>query len=534
MILKECSAMKFSHLYQYMLVTIFCASSALGDSRPNIVLIISDDMGYSDLGCYGGEIETPALDSIAADGLRFTNYYVNNMCWPTRASLMTSLYPKTALPYKGSAAGGLHPHAVTLPQTLAAAGYCTFMSGKWHLSNSGKPDGPNAPHHRGFDQFYGTIHGASDFFAPADLQLNGKSMRHQWNGKEDYYYTDAITDQALGFLEQRDQEKPFFLYVAYTSAHWPLHAKPEDIAHYQGRYELGWDALRRQRHARMKELGVVDPRWELSPRHPLVPAWEDAEENLWQQRRMEVYAAQVTCMDRNIGRITDYLRDAGITDNTMVVYQHDNGGCHVEYGEMRKGSWSRDFTTDGKKTPIKPGNVPGLMPGSQATFQSYGYGWANASNTPFRLFKQYDHEGGTHSPLIISWPDGMAKKRTGKLAGEICHVIDMMPTLLDIAGVNFSEQQPVPFEGRSFAPVLQGKRIPEHAEIFWGHAHGKAVLQGDWKLVAAEREPWELYDLSEDGTELHDLASEMPEKLNELKKLHAAWTKRTTLNLETK
>ena len=279
--MKESRAMKFSRLYRYMLVTLFCASSTFGASRPNIVLIISDDMGYSDLGCYGGEIETPALDAVAAGGLRFTNYYVNNMCWPTRASLMTSLYPKTALPYKGSANGGLHPHAVTLPQTLTAAGYSTFMSGKWHLSNSGKPDGPNAPHHRGFDQFYGTIHGASDFFAPADLQLNGKSMRHQWDGKEDYYYTDAITDQALGFLEQRDQEKPFFLYVAYTSAHWPLHAKPEDIAHYQGRYELGWDALRRQRHARMKELGVVDPRWELSPRHPLVPAWEDAEVNLW-------------------------------------------------------------------------------------------------------------------------------------------------------------------------------------------------------------------------------------------------------------
>jgi arylsulfatase A-like enzyme len=272
----------------------------------------------------------------------------------------------------------------------------------------------------------------------------------------------------------------------------------------------------------------------LSPRHPLVPAWEDAEENLWQQRRMEVYAAQVTCMDRNIGRITDYLLDAGSTDNTMVVYQHDNGGCHVEYGKMRKGSWSRDFTTDGKKTPIKPGNVPGLMPGSQATFQSYGYGWANASNTPFRLFKQYDHEGGTHSPLIISWPAGMAKKRKGKLAGEVCHVIDIMPTLLDIAGVNFSEQQSLPFEGRSFAPVLQGKRISEHAEIFWGHAHGKAVLQGDWKLVSADRAPWELYHLSEDGTELHDLAREMPEKLNVLKTLHAAWVKRTNLNLETK
>ena len=406
------------------------------------------------------------------------------------------------------------------------------MSGKWHLSDAAKPDGPNAPHHRGFDQFYGTIHGASDFFAPADLQLNGKNMRKQWDEKGDYYYTDAITDQALGFLEQRDQEKPFFLYIAYTSAHWPLHAKPEDIAHYQGRYQLGWDALRRQRHARMKELGVVNSLWKLSPRHPQVPAWEDVKDRLWQQRRMEVYAAQVTCMDRNIGRITDYLYSTEITDNTVVIYQHDNGGCHVEYGKMRKGSWSRDFTTDGNKTPIKSGNVPGLMPGSQTTFQSYGYAWANSSNTPFRLFKQYDHEGGTHSPLIINWPTGMAKERKVKLAEEVCHVIDIMPTLLDIAGVKCSEQHSLPLEGQSFAPILQGKRISEHAAIFWGHNHGKAVLQGDWKLVSADRAPWELYHLSEDGTELHDLASAMPEKLNELRKLHTAWVKRTNLNLE--
>ncbi|MCH1409578.1 MAG: sulfatase-like hydrolase/transferase, partial [Verrucomicrobiales bacterium] len=261
-----------------------------GNAAPNIVFIISDDMGYSDLGCYGGEIETPHLDALAEKGLRFTNYYVNNMCWPTRASLMTGLYPRTALPKNGSADGGLHPEATTLPAALRAAGYQTWMSGKWHLSSAGEPDGPNAPHHRGFDQFYGTIHGASDFFAPSDLQWNGKDRTEEWQGKSDYYYTDVTTDYALRFLKEGDEEKPFFLYLAYTAAHWPLHAHPEDIAHYEGRYEKGWDELRLERHRRMKELGVVDPSWKLSPRHPDVPAWEDAENKDWQQRRMEVYA----------------------------------------------------------------------------------------------------------------------------------------------------------------------------------------------------------------------------------------------------
>ena len=496
-------------------------------SQPNIVFIISDDMGYSDLGCYGGEIETPVLDGLASQGLRFTNYYVNNMCWPTRASLMTSLYPLAALPSGGSATDGLHPQATTLPEALRNVGYSTFMSGKWHLSNSKKPDGPNAPHHRGFDQFYGTIEGASDFFAPADLQLNGKSMTHEWEGRDDYYYTDAITDHALEFLSDRDEGKPFFLYMAYTAAHWPLHAKPEDIAAYQGRYHMGWDTLRKQRHARMKELGVVDPQWALSPRHDNVPAWPDAKYPLWHERRMEVYAAQVTCMDRNIGRIKDYLKQEELLDNTIVIYQHDNGGCHVEYLPTRTGSWTRPKTTDGKERPIKPGNIPNLMPGGQETFQSYGYGWANASNTPFRLFKQFDHEGGTRSPLIISWPRGIASELSGQLVGEVCHVIDIFPTLLDLVGAEMVEQQPIPMEGRSLAPALQGKDVKPHEALFWAHNKGSAVWSAGWKLVSPNRgQQWELYHLPSDGTELHDLSLRQPAKARELQQLHKDWLAR--------
>jgi arylsulfatase len=514
------------------IILLAMAHSLLGAAPPHIVHIISDDMGYSDLGCYGGEIETPHLDSLAKGGIRFTNFYVNNMCWPTRASLMTGLYPKTALHKNGSAEGGLHPASTTLPQALRAAGYTTLMSGKWHLSNANEPDGPNAPHHRGFDHFYGTIYGASDFFAPVDVQLDGKSMAHEWKDNPDYYYTDALTDHAIAFLEERPKEKPFFLYLAYTAAHWPLHAQPADIAAYRGRYAMGWDKLREQRHARMKARGVVNPAWKLSGRSPEVPAWEKADNKAWQERRMEVYAAQVTSMDRNIGRVIRYLKDTGNFDNTLIIYHQDNGGCHVEYTTKRTGSWSRDFTTDGKKNPVQSGNIPGLMPGPQRTFQSYGYGWANASNTPFRRFKQYDHEGGTRSPLIVSWPRVIDGPSAGGLAGQLCSVIDLLPTLLEAASTPALQQKPLALEGRSFLPVIRGRpgeRRP-HEALYWAHAKGRAVRAGDWKLVAATKSPWELYNLAEDGTELHDLAKKMPEKVAELEKRHSEWARRTRIN----
>lgn len=513
------------------LLALLLLTKAYAAERPNIVLIVSDDMGYSDLGCYGGEIETPHLDALAENGVRFTDYYVNNMCWPTRSILMTGLYAKTALPRGGSARGGLHPDATTLPETLRQAGYTTLMSGKWHLSDSGQPDGPGAPHHRGFDHFYGTIHGASDFFAPADLQLDGESMTHQWRTNPDFYYTDAITDHALQFLGDRRAEQPFFLYMAYTAAHWPLHAKPEDIAQYRGKYAMGWDELRKQRHDRMKELGVVDPAWELSPRHPDVPAWKDVEHKQWHQRRMEVYAAQITCMDRNIGRLVDHLKANGEFENTLILFHHDNGACHVEYEPTRTGSWTREVTTDGRGQPIRPGNIPGVMPGPQTTFQSYGYGWANASNTPFRLFKKFDHEGGIRTPLIASWPRQIPDEAGGNLTRQLCHVVDVMPTLLDAAGVPNPQQKPFPLEGRSFLPLLDnpGRDLERREPVFWAHARGRAVRDGQWKAVSRDQESWKLFDVAEDGTELHDLAKKMPEKLAGLKELHTQWDQRTDL-----
>ena len=251
---------------------------------------------------------------------------------------------------------------------------------------------------------------------------------------------------------------------------------------------------------------------------------------------MEVYAAQVTSMDLNIGRVIDHLKRTGEFENTLILFHHDNGGCHVEYGTKRTGSWTREFTTDGKKRPIKPGNIPGLMPGDQTTFQSYGYGWANASNTPFRLFKQHDHEGGTRSPLIVSWPKGIGHDVAGGFVHQVSHAIDVMPTLLDAAGIRGFEQKPMPMEGRSFLNGIQGKtgEAVESRPVFWAHSKGKAVRVGSWKLVANGKSGWELYDLSVDGTELNNLASKRPEKVEELKRLFDQWDKRTNLSKKSK
>jgi len=514
------------------------ASAAESPRRPDIVLIIADDMGYSDLGCYGGEIDTPRLDALAKAGVRFSNFYVNNMCWPTRASLMTSFYPGVALPVKGSAEGGLHPDAVTLPEVLRSAGYRTYMAGKWHLSDPVELDGSNAPHHKGFNRFYGTLLGAGSFFAPASLALDGEDASAEFRDDPDYYYTDALTDHALGFLRDHfagdvktEEAPPFFLYLSYTAAHWPLHARPEDIARYQGRFAAGWDALREKRHARMKALGVVDPSWKLSPRHPDVPAWEDADDRDWQQRRMEVYAAQVTRMDRSIGRVIDFLKQSGRHDDTLILYMQDNGACHVEYGVDRKGAYLPEKTRDGR--PLRPGNIPGLMPGPEDTYQSYGYGWANLSNTPFRLFKQYDHEGGTRSPLIVSWPRRIAENSVegpGSIVPELCHAIDLLPTLAEAAGVDptatFADgRKALSGKGFSFLPVLGGDHgaRPADEALFWSHAKGAAVRRGDDKLVRVKGEPWRLYDLARDGTELNDLAAKRPERVAELETLFREW-----------
>ena len=496
-----------------------CAQRAAetGAKQPNIVVIMSDDMGYSDLGCYGGEIETPNLDRLASQGLRFTRYYTNNMCVPTRASLLSGCYTTKSLGPENT----ISADVMTAAEALGAAGYSTYMSGKWHLSNDGSHE--SLPCQRGFDRFFGTTLGACSFWTPASLMLDNEPAEHLYLDPG-FYYTDAISDHALDFMRDGiGKEAPFFLYVAYTAAHWPLHAFPDDIARYAGRYSAGWDALRRERHARMKELGTVNPDWALSPRNPNVPAWSDEPHKGWQERRMEVYAAQVTRMDEGIGRLLDLLDESGEAEDTLVVFQVDNGGCHVEYDPEREGPYLPEMTRDGR--PVRPGNLPGIMPGPEDTYQSYGYGWANASNTPFRLYKQHDHEGGITVPMIARWPSGIAG--AGGMTGQLAHVIDLMPTLLDAAGIEespeFNGKRVHRMDGRSLLPVLQGGRRNPPGELYWQWSRGRAVRQGQWKLVGLRDQPWELYDLEADGTELHNRAGEMPERVAEMAQMWNRW-----------
>ncbi len=482
-------------------------------------MILSDDMGYSDIGSYGGEIETPALDRLARNGMRFTRHYTNNMCVPTRASLMTGIYPSIALER-----GTLRRECVTVAEALRESGYATYMSGKWHLAPT--EDFGGLPCQRGFDEFYGTVLGAASYFAPAALLRNNEDASADFAGPG-YYYTDAISDHAAAWVrEAAAADKPFFLYVAYTAAHWPLHALEEDVAKYRGKYSIGWDEIRRRRHARMKQIGVVNTAWELSPRHPLVPAWEDEEHKAWQERRMEVYAAQVDRMDRGIARILEALDETGVMENTVTVFQVDNGGCHVEYTPDRNGYYLPERTRDGR--PVRPGNLPEIMPGPEDTYQSYGHGWANASNTPFRLFKQHDHEGGIMTPLIVHWPGGV---ESASFTDELSHVIDLAPTFLEIADaahpLTHGGRRAVRMDGRSLLPTLKGQPREPHDALFWKWAHGSAVRQGRWKLVRVDGQPWELYDIEADGTELNDLSAGRPAEVERLEKLWQAWQART-------
>ena len=493
--------------------------------KPNILLIMADDMGYSDLGCFGGEIRTPNLDSLANGGVRFTNFYSENMCWVSRASMLTGVYHRTSLKN-----GTLHPHCITLPEVLKQNGYATSMMGKWHLAGKfTQNNGRDAvyPDQRGFDYFYGILGGASSFFSPEGLKRNRTSIDHEFMDDEDYYFTNAIGKEAISFLKQSPKEKPFLLYLPFTAAHWPLHAPENEIEKYRGKFSAGWDELRKKRLKRMKKLGVIDQSVQLSPRHSKVSAWKNETHRAWQERRMEVYAAQVTIMDRVIGEVIEHLRKSGQLANTLTFFTIDNGGCHVEYPPDRKGDYLPEKTRDGR--PMKPGNLTHIMPGPEITYQSYGYGWANLSNTPYRLFKQYDHEGGIHTPMIAHWPKKIKTK--GSTNQTLSHLVDLVPTIIEATGITPPEtsagKKRIAWDGRSILPALFGKKQADPAVLFFHHARGKAIRTGNWKLVLnkdqKKRAKWELYDLSMDPNELNDLAERNPEKAHELAKL---WQKR--------
>ncbi len=530
-----------------------CASSpqllAGQNKRPNIVLIMADDMGYSDIGCYGGEIHTPNLDALAARGLRFTQFYNTARCCPTRASLMTGLYPHQAgvghmMDDKGYDAyrGDLNNRCVTIAEVLKQAGYSTYMAGKWHVTKSVQPDGDkhNWPCQRGCDRFFGTIHGAGSYYDPNSLTRDNTQIAP---GSDDFYYTDAISDNAVNFVREHSPDNPFFMYVAFTAPHWPMHALPEDIAKYKGRYAQGWDALRAERHERMIKMGIVKREWAITPRDSAVPPWEEAEDKEWYQRRMEVYAAMVDRLDQGVGRIVSELKRTGRFENTLILFLADNGGCAEEYGStgpvkpdpsepvvlkpMGKDELQTRMqptvTRDGR--PVRTGR--GVMPGPPDSYIAYGKPWANASNTPFRLYKHWVHEGGISTPLIAHWPAHI--KARGKLRHQPAHLTDIMATCLDIAGAEYPTEckghEIVPMEGKSLLPAFDNKPVEREA-IYWEHEGNRAVRQGKWKLVSRHPGRWELYDLEADRTELNNLADKYPEKAQQLKALYEAWAVR--------
>ncbi len=531
---------------------------AAAPPRPNVIVILADDMGFSDAGCYGGEIRTPNIDRLASDGVRFTQFYNTGRCCPTRAALLTGLYQHQAGIGcmnqdlgKPAYQGELNDRCVTIAEVLHDSGYHTGMAGKWHLTHltisSGgpaakrlvnfeanaeiSPSKQNWPVNRGFEEHWGTIPGVESYYSPYGLVHNEQTIRAE---EKDFYYTNFITDHSVQMIDRFSADsKPFFLYVAYTAPHWPLQAPEQAVAPYKDTYTIGWDKIRDARFERQVAMGLVQKDQGLSPRaaYPrlgegasILTAWDAAPEKAWQAQRMAVYAAMVESMDRGIGRILDKLREKNIDRNTVVMFLSDNGGCaenvHSDWYDVPS------KTPDGRT--VRVGNDPRIMPGPEEAYQSYGPAWANASNTPFRRFKHWTEEGGISTPFIVRWLGEPAEHGRIEHAG-VGHVMDLMPTVLELAGAAYPKThggREIPaMEGKSLLPVFRDGQIDRGA-LFWEHEGNRAARLGDWKLVAGNGERWQLYNIARDRTELNDLAAGNPEKVSELKALYDDWAKR--------
>ncbi len=473
-------------------------------SRPNIVLIMVDDMGYSDIGCYGGEVQTPNLDRLAKDGLRFTQFYNTAKCHTTRAELLTGNYAY-------SIGDNNMEHGATFGEVLRPVGYRTLIAGKWHQ----KP----LPTTRGFDRYFGLADGCSNFFNPGlkarpgegPPGRKGKTRVRRWaiedkvimgytSPDKKFYHTDAFTTYAIDRLDEyKDEDKPFVLYLPYTAPHYPLHAWPEDIAKYRGKYKVGWDAIRKQRFARMNKMGIIGPNHKLTPRAS--KAWDDLTEKQKDEEdlKMAVYAAMIDRVDQNLGRLFAKLRELGKWDNTLIMFLTDNGAC-----------------------PEQPNTTPNIPPGPVESYRTVSVGWANASNTPYKKFKSTDYEGGIRTPFIAHWP-GVIKPG---MTGQVGHIIDVSATFRDITGAKYPKdilgnktKSPL---GKSLLPIFKGEVREPHKEIYWHFSRANAVRQGDLKVVRAGK-AWELYDLKADPSEMNNLAKKMPEKTAELAKMWEAW-----------
>lgn len=511
------------------------AKAATG-SRPNIVFILADDMGFSDIGCYGSEIETPHLDALCKGGLQFTDFHNSPRCCPSRAALMTGLYSHQAsmglmtsdygrYPYPAYR-GDLNESCATIAEALRPAGYQTLMVGKWHLTPIVTGE-HNYPLQRGFDRYYGIIDGAASYFDPESLTRDNTPISVGADDP-DYYLTDALGDNAVRYIEDAAHaQKPFFLYAAFTAGHWPLMAPEETIAKYKDRYAEGWDKLRKERHEKQLAAGLVKEQWGITPRDPRVPAWELASYHEWEMRRMAVYAAQIDKLDQNVGKIVNKLRQLGILENTLILFMSDNGGNFEEIARLAPDQNRPPFipyrTRNGEA--IVPGNDPSIMPGPATTYASYGIPWGNVSNTPFRLYKHYAHEGGISTPFLAHWPQGIA---ASGMVTDIGHEIDIMPTCLELAGASYppvSKPESPRLEGQSLVPLFHGGALKPRS-LFWEHEGNCAVRQGQWKLVSRFPDGWELYDMEADRAEMHDLADQYPQRVAAMAADYAAWARR--------
>ena len=497
------------------------SNSNAATQQPNILLILCDDLGFSDLGCYGGEIRTPNLDRLASEGLKFTQFYNCAVCVTTRAALMTGLYPRQG------AGGLLREDMVTLGEVMRQAGYATSLTGKWHLGSTA----PRRPIDRGFDEYYGLLSGCCNFFNPAKqdpvFYNGGKFRPFAHNDKlitefpGDYYTTDAFTDHAIKTIKRFAKgSKPFFAHICYTAPHFPLHAPEEDIDRYRGKYSDGYFALRAERHKRQLKLGIVDKSWKLSKvdkktgsfRYDYdVTPWDEVADRQREERRMEVYAAMVDRMDQCIGQLLESLDETKVAENTVVFFLSDNGGC---------ASWPRKqdgFEDYNRDIPV----------GDQRGYEFVGPGWGWAQNSPFRRHKTWTYEGGIATPMIVRWP-GVVKPAT--ITHQAGHLIDFMPTLLELAGESypneFNGHSTPPMEGKSLMPILNGVEREPHDSLCWALYGNRAIRIGDWKLVwGASDEKWELYNLVRDRTETDDLATQYPDRVKLMTAKWDQWTK---------
>lgn len=521
-------------VYLIKVVVLLLALPVAAADRPNIVIIVADDMGYADIGCYGSEIPTPNLDKLAANGLRFTQFYNTGRCCPSRASLLTGRYAHAAgvghMVYGGDKGPGYHGYltadSVTLAEALKPAGYQTLMSGKWHVGHA-KGQWPTD---RGFERFFGIhIHVDSSFrvLQEAPVYRDGKLTIAPTEGpvpvaegEDEWYTTDVFTTEAIRMLDERDKDKPFLLYVAHNAPHWPLEAPQENIDNFIGKYKQGWEKLRETRLSKMKALGIIGKEVELPPSNAV--GWDTLDEQDREDLdfRMAIYAGMIERMDQNIGRLIDKLEAEGQLDNTVIFFLSDNGG------NAEAGPFGYQFRKN-RKANFEQWRAAGRRS------SSIGLCWAEATNTPFRMFKKYNHEGGIATPLIVHWPAGLPESSRGKLTTTVGHVIDFMPTCLELAGAAYPTKRDgnktAAYDGQSLVSAfdVSAPRAPR-GTLFWEHEYHAAVRDGDWKLVTLDfrkDEAWELYNLNDDRNELNNLADEQPDRVHSLRAAWHAWAK---------